>query len=53
MVKILCAYPGLKCSLTPYGFYDVYIIVNTFITGKGVIEFFEILINIAQDFCAF
>ena len=53
MVNILCAYPGLKCFLTPNGFYDVYIIVNTFITGKSFIEFNEILITIAYDLCAF
>ena len=43
----------IQMFLSPYSFYDVYIIVNTFIAGKSFNEFNEILINIAYDLCAF
>ena len=43
----------IQMFLSPYSFYDVYIIVNKFITGKSFNEFNEILINIAYDLCAF
>ena len=43
----------IQMFLTTYSFYDVYIIVNTFITRKSFNEFYEILINIAYDLCAF
>ena len=43
----------LQMFLSSYSFYDVYIIVNKFITGKSFNEFNEILINIAYDLCAF
>ena len=43
----------IQMFLSPYSFYDVYIIINTFITGKSFNEFNEILINIAYDLCAF
>ena len=53
IISLINVLSMIQMFLSQYSCYDVYIIINTFITGKSFNEFNEILINIAYDLCAF